>query len=132
MTEKHCSVRSSCTRNSSEGRYLMHAHPEQSTSHEMSSSKLSVEEHVVTVTVNMDGMAKPTTRLSNDLGWRRTRNPIGTKWIDINKGNGHRVEIRSRLLTTELKVHQVNLARQRLRCDSTIGSRTTLEELDDD
>ena len=47
----------------------MHAHPEQSASHGMSSSKLSVEEHVVTVTtVNMDGMAKPTTRLSNDFG----------------------------------------------------------------
>ena len=70
----------------------MHAYPEQSTSHGMSSSKLSVEEHVVTVTVTMDGMAKPTTRLRNDLGWRRTRNPIGTKWIDINEGD---IELKS-------------------------------------
>ena len=113
----------------------MHTHPEKSPSHGMSSSTLSVEENVVTVTVNMDGMAKPTRRLSNDLGWRRTRNPLEQSGSSSTKGDGHRVEIRSRfpLNTTEGSPGQCgHLARQRLQCDSTIGRRTTLDELDDD
>ena len=35
--------------------------------------------------------------------------PFGTKWIDINKGDGDRVEVRSRLEATEMKVHQVKM-----------------------
>ena len=34
---------------------------------------------------------------------------IGTKWIDINKGDGDRVEIRSTLVAEELKVLQVKM-----------------------
>ena len=44
----------------------MHAHPEKSKSwHEEFVERLSGEEHVVKVTVNMYGIAKPTTWLSN-------------------------------------------------------------------
>ena len=62
------------------------------------------------------------------------RETIGTKWIDNNKGDGDRFEIRSRLVATDLKgscSQDVHLARRRLQCDTTIGSRATLVELDD-
>ena len=35
--------------------------------------------------------------------------PIETKWIDINKGDGDRVEIRSRHVATQLKMHPVKV-----------------------
>ena len=36
--------------------------------------------------------------------WLETnQKPVGTKWLDLNKGDGERVEIRSRLVATELK-----------------------------
>ena len=39
--------------------------------------------------------------------WSETNaKPFGTKWIDISKGDGDRVEIRSRLVATDLKVRQ--------------------------
>ena len=34
---------------------------------------------------------------------------FGTKWIDINQGDGDRVEIRSKLVATELKVQQFKM-----------------------
>ncbi len=33
---------------------------------------------------------------------------VGTKWIGISKGDGDRVDVRSRLAATELKLHQAN------------------------
>ena len=42
-------------------------------------------------------------------GLETNAKPIGKKWIDINKGDGDRVEIRSRLMATELKVDQVKM-----------------------
>ena len=47
--------------------------------------------------------------LSSSVGKKRTRGPIETKWIDINKGVGDRVEIRSRHAATQLKMHLVKV-----------------------
>ena len=33
--------------------------------------------------------------------------PIGTKWVDINKGGGENIIVRSRLVATETKLHQI-------------------------
>ena len=64
--------------------------------------------------------------------WSETNaKPIGTKWIDINQGDGNRVEFRSRLVATEPGKNG-SLVRRRLQCDTTIGRRATLDEVDDD
>ena len=40
--------------------------------------------------------------------WLETNaKPVGTKWVDINKGDDDRVEVRSRLVAMELKSQQV-------------------------
>ena len=40
--------------------------------------------------------------------WLETNaKPVGTKWVDIDKGDGERVEVRSRLVAMELKSQQV-------------------------
>ena len=42
--------------------------------------------------------------------WSETNTkPVGTKWIDIKKGDGEQVEIRSRHVATELNVHLVKM-----------------------
>ena len=59
----------------------------------------------------------------NSVGQRRARNPFEPSGLTSTKAIGDRVEIRSRLVATELKV---------LQCDSSVGNRATLDELDDD
>ena len=45
-------------------------------------------------------------KVSVELCWSETdAKPIGTMWLDINKGDGDRGFIRSRLVATELKGH---------------------------
>ena len=40
--------------------------------------------------------------------WLETNaKPVGTKWVDINKGDDDRVELRARLVAMELKSQQV-------------------------
>ena len=61
--------------------------------------------------------------------------PIGTKWVDINKGDGDRVEIRSRPVATALKVLQVKMGILRVDVFSAmppLEARAALDGLDDD
>ena len=55
------------------------------------------------------------------------------KWIDINKGDGDRVESMSRLVATELEVHQVKMGILRddvfFSATPPLESRATLDEL---
>ena len=52
---------------------------------------------------------------------------LETHWNEVvNKGDGHRVEIRSRLLTTELKAHQVDMGILR---DNVFGATPPLQSV---
>ena len=53
--------------------------------------------------------------------WLETNaKPIGTKWIDINKGDGDPIEIRPSLVARELGVHQV---KKWASCETTSSER---------
>ena len=69
-----------------------------------------------------------------EQSWSETNaKPIEIKWIYTNKGDGDRVESMSRLLATELKIHQVKMGILRddvfFSLTPPLESRATLDEL---